>query len=55
MKKASYSTKGVKNGGGSGKCSSGTSNTKKGAYASSNGPSMSQSNGFTNNAGGRKA
>jgi hypothetical protein len=55
MKKANYSVKGVKNGGGASKCTSGTSNTKKGAYASSNGPSMSQSNGFTNNAGGKKA
>lgn len=48
MKKGDYHTKGVKAMGSSSKCSSGTSNTKKGTYASDNGPKSKSGNGFRN-------
>jgi hypothetical protein len=53
--KGNYMTKGVKSGSHAGKCSSGTSNTKKGTYASSEGPMKGYGNGFRNNAGGRRS
>jgi len=46
--KEGYKTKGVKSGASASKCSSGTSNTKKGAYSTSNGPSGKTGNGFKN-------
>jgi hypothetical protein len=52
--KGDYKTKGVKATGSSSKCTSGTSNTKKGTYASSEGPMKGYGNGFKNNAGGRR-
>jgi hypothetical protein len=46
--KGNYHTKGVKATGSSSKCSSGTSNTKKGTYSASKGPMGKSGNGFKN-------
>lgn len=54
MKKTGYHTKGVKTPNSASKATSGTSNTKAGAYAAKSGDMKGYGDGFKNNAGGRR-